>query len=138
MPDSDNDDLSGLQRRILFTNDKQQKKQLQQRMYQKSLQAAKEEFGPAGVEQQQQLWQAAANGLQEGYRKGAMGGISANAQRLDYDEWEDRDDLTVTEARMAKTASRTSSTLASTATSRQRGWSASTKSAPTRSIPSGR
>lgn len=104
MPDSDNDDLSGLQRRILFTNDKQEKKKLQQRMYQKTLQAAKEEYGPAGVEQQKQLWQAAANGLSKGYRKGAMGGISANAQRLDYDEWEDRDDLTVTEARIAKTA----------------------------------
>ncbi|OIB56607.1 hypothetical protein [Natrialba sp. SSL1] len=104
VPDSDSDGLTGLQKRILFENREEQKSRLQQRMYQKSLQAAKQEYGPEGVEQQKALWQAAANGLQKGYRKGAMGGISANAQRLDYDEWEDRDDLQVTEARIAKTA----------------------------------
>jgi hypothetical protein len=104
MPDSDDSDLSGLQRRILFTNDKQDRQQLQQRMYNNTLRAAKKEYGRDGVEQQKQLWQVAANGLQTGYRRGALGPIAANAQRLDYDEWEDRDDLQVTEARLAKTA----------------------------------
>jgi len=103
IPDG-SDDLTGLQRRILFANQAEQRQQLQQRMYQRSLDAAEEEYGPDGREQQKQLWQSAANGLQKGYRKGAMGGISANAQRLDYDEWEARDDLQVTEARIAKTA----------------------------------
>jgi len=104
MPDSDDSDLSGLQRRILFTNDQQERQKLQQRMYNNTLRAAKKEYGREGVEQQKQLWQVAANGLQTGYRRGALGPIAANAQRLDYDEWEDRDDLQVTEARLAKTA----------------------------------
>lgn len=104
MASDETDALTGMQKRILYENDPQRKRKLQQRMYEESLRAAHKEYGADGVERQKQLWNIAANGLQKGYRKAALGGISANAQRLDYDEWEDRDDLQVTEARLAKTA----------------------------------